>query len=122
MVTLWGKQPFMLYLVIGLFAIAAVVGIILLRNFLMPRKPPRAAVYIHGLLAATALVLLIYYVMHNHGSNTFYISIGLFVVAALGGFVLFFRDLRNKLGPLWLGVVHALIAVSGFLILLFNVI
>jgi hypothetical protein len=112
----------MLYLIIGLFAIAAVVGIILLRNLMMPNKPPRAAVYIHGLLAATALVLLIFFVMQHPGTNAFYISIGLFVVAALGGFVLFIRDLRNKLGPVWLAIVHALIAVSGFLILLFNVI
>jgi len=58
----------MLYFVIGLFAIAAVVGIILLRNLIMPRKPPRAAVYIHGLLAAIALVLLIYYVI-KHGNQ-----------------------------------------------------
>ena len=112
----------MLYLIIGLFAIAAVVGIILIRNLLLPRKPPRAAVYIHGLLAATALVLFIYYVMQNNGSKSFYISICLFVVAALGGFILFFRDLRNKLGPAWLAVVHALVAVCAFLILLFNVI
>ncbi|HWJ89539.1 MAG TPA: hypothetical protein VNR87_00425 [Flavisolibacter sp.] len=116
------KTATMLYLIAGLFAIAAVIGVILIKNFLIPNRPPRAAVYIHGLLAAIALVLMIMYIVQNQGSERFYISLALFVVAALGGFALFFRDLRNKLGPAWLAIVHALVAVSGFLILLFNII
>src|SRR4051794_374718 len=108
------KKPTMLYLIIGLFALAAVLGIILIRSLLVPQRPPRAAVYIHGLLAAIGLVLLIAFVLRNNNSNKLTSSIILFVIAALGGFTLFFRDLKGKLGPVWLAVIHALVAVSGF--------
>jgi hypothetical protein len=41
----------------------------------------------------------------------------LFLIAAGGGFFLFFHHLRKVALPVWLVVVHALVAVTGFLIL-----
>jgi hypothetical protein len=46
------------------------------------------------------------------------ISLLLFIIAAIGGFILFGRDLTKKPGPKWLAVIHALAAVTSFVILL----
>jgi hypothetical protein len=100
-----------------IFAIAAVFGLIVLISLLKNRETPKAAVYIHGLLAATGLVLLIAYAM-SESAKSVTASIALFVIAALGGFLLFGRDLMKKAGPKWLAVVHALLAVTAFVILL----
>jgi hypothetical protein len=45
-------------------------------------------------------------------------SIVLFVMAALGGLVLIYRDMTGKSIPKWLAVGHGLIAVAGFIFLL----
>ena len=100
-----------------LFAIAAVFGLVLLTAILKSKDTPKAAVYTHGLVAAIALVLLIVYA-ESANAHTVTTSIVLFVIAALGGALLFGRDLMKKAGPKWLAVVHGLIAVSAFVILL----
>lgn len=100
-----------------LFAIAAVLGLIIIAAILQDKKTPKAAVYAHGLVAATALIILIIFAF-QHKDNVPMMSILLFVVAALGGFVLFGRDIAQKAGPKWLALLHALLAVAGFLSLL----
>ena len=107
----------MLYVVIVLFALAAVMGVLVLKNVLAANHAPRTVVYTHGIFAAVALVLLIIYAAQN-GTNGVMTSIVLFIIAAVGGFYMFFRDLKGKLGPVWLAIVHALLAVTGFIILL----
>lgn len=108
----------MMYLTIALFALAAVMGLIVALSILQ-KKPqtPKAAVYAHGALAAIALVLLIVY-MVNNPDNYPKVSLILFIVAALGGFILFFNDMRKKPGPASLVVIHAVIAVTAFVLLL----
>jgi glucose uptake protein GlcU len=107
----------MLYLTIGLFAIAAVMGVINLKHWMGGTRPPRAVVYVHGLFAASALVLLLVQAMKGEGAGL-RTSLVLFIIAALGGFYLFSRDLQNKIGPGWLAMVHGLVAVTGFVLLL----
>ena len=107
----------MLTTTILIFAIAAVFGLIVLSSLLKNRETPKPAVYIHGLLAATGLVMLIAYAMSD-GAKSVTVNITLFVIAALGGFILFGRDLMKKAGPKWLAIVHALVAVTSFVILL----
>lgn len=108
----------MLYLILGLFAVAAVMGLII-ANAIISGKPstPKAAVVAHGLFAATALGLLIYFALQNP-DNYPNLSLILFIVAALGGAVLLIRDLQKKPGPVALVVIHALLAVTAFVILL----
>lgn len=74
-------------------------------------------VYSHGTAAAVGLVLLIIAYM-NQGDSLMMISLLIFIVAALGGFVLFGRDITDRSIPKWLSVVHALAAVTGFVLLL----
>ena len=107
----------MLYATIGLFAIAAVLGIVNLKHWMGEAKPPRGVVYAHGLFAASALVLLVIQAMGSEGA-ALRTSLICFIIAALGGFYLFARDLKNKIGPGWLAMVHGLVAVIGFVLLL----
>jgi hypothetical protein len=108
----------MLYLAIAIFALAAVMGIIIAAAIL-GKKPetPKAVVYTHGILAATGLGLLIFYAVNNP-ENYPQVSLMIFIVAALGGFVLFFNDMKKKPGPAALVFIHALAAVTAFILLL----
>ncbi|MBL7931523.1 MAG: hypothetical protein JNL60_06465 [Bacteroidia bacterium] len=107
----------MMYFTIALFALSAVLGLIILINWLTKKNAPRGVVYSHGLVAALALVLLIVYAVQNP-DNFPKASIILFVIAALGGFYMFFNDLKKKTSPLAIAFIHALLAVAGFIMLL----
>jgi hypothetical protein len=111
----------MLYLTIGLFAVAAILGILIFKNWLTSAKTSRGVVYAHGLFAATALVILLVLALQN-GASALRTSVILFVIAALGGIYMFVRDLRGKFSPMWLATVHALLAVAGFLVLIFYIV
>jgi hypothetical protein len=80
-------------------------------------KKAKPVVYSHGLVAATALVLLIVYGVQNPDRFP-RLSIILFALAAIGGFYLLFNDLKRKPGPVAVAVIHALTAVVGFVTLL----
>ena len=110
----------MLYITIVLFALAAVVGFIILKNWLTSAETSRTTVYLHGIFAAVALILLVVYAVQNP-ANYPRASIILFVIGALVGFYMFAEDLKKKFSPTWLAVVHALFGVAGFLLLLFFV-
>src|SRR3954464_13513061 len=105
------------YITIVLFALAAILGVTILVNWLNKKDAPRGVVYSHGVFAAIALVLLIVYVV-NHRTNAPTTSLILFVLAALGGFYMFTRDLNKKNSPIAVAVLHALLAVGGFVALL----
>lgn len=110
----------MQYVTIVLFALAAVLGILILKNWLTQAETPRTVVYAHGVFAALGLVLLIVLAVGNPalGLTT---SIVLFAIAAVAGFYMFVRDLQGKFSPTALAVVHGLVAVGGFVFLLLKV-
>ncbi|MEO8399828.1 MAG: hypothetical protein ABI550_08460 [Ignavibacteriaceae bacterium] len=99
-----------------LFAITAVLGIIIISKLLTNKETPKPVVFLHGAVAATALILLIIYAVNSDNSPI--VSIVLFVIAALGGFILLARDLSKKPGPKGLALIHAGAAVVAFVILL----
>jgi hypothetical protein len=105
-----------LYTVIGLFALGALMGMYLLAMVLSSKETPKFVAFLHGIFVATALVILIAYSV-NHGPGPIE-SIVLFIMAAVGGVVLIYRDITGKKIPKWLAVGHGLIAVSGFVLLL----
>lgn len=107
----------MIYTTIILFAIAAVFGLVILVSWLRQKGASNAVVYSHGIFAAVALVLLIVYALQNP-DNSPKAAITLFVIGALGGIYMFIRDLMKKNSPMWLAIVHALLAVGGFVMLL----
>jgi hypothetical protein len=105
-----------LYTIIGLFALGAIVGLYLLTLVLKSKETPKAIVFVHGLFVVIALIMLIVYTTKNSPGPLE--SLVLFIIAAVGGIVVAFRDFTGKKIPKWLAVVHGLVAVTGFLFLL----
>src|SRR5919206_65025 len=95
-----------------LFGIAALGGLIIaIMRFKGRPYPSIGLALVHGAVAAAGLVALIALVAQGHGTSRATTSLVLFIIAALGGFVLFFHHLRKVALPVWLVVVHALVAV-----------
>lgn len=109
----------MINLALILFALAAVVGLAVFLRVIKGEPTSRPAVLAHGGIAAAALVLLIVYYLSNPAGLT--ISLVLFIVAALGGFVMFGRDVSGKSIPKPLAFIHAGAAVLAFVLLLMAV-
>ena len=105
----------LLYAVI-IFAITAVGGLVLATNVLGGKLAPWPVSIIHALLGAAGLAILILAVMNGEG-GMIPISLGLLVVAALGGFYLASRHMKNQIAPKSIVIIHALVAVVGFLLL-----
>lgn len=108
----------MIYFAIALFAVSAVLGLTILVKWLTNKNAPRGVVYSHGIFAAAALIVLAYYASQNP-DNFPMASLILFVIAAVAGFYMFALDMKKKSSPMFVAFVHALVAVAGFVALLF---
>jgi hypothetical protein len=102
-----------------LFAVAAAGGAYMAVTRLrgMP-APPMALALVHGALAAAGLVALGVTLAGGGAGGLATTATGLFVVAALGGFVLFAQHLRRGEINKPLVLVHGLVAVVSFVILI----
>ena len=109
----------MLVYAVILFAVAALFGLYLISRVFGGQLPPWAPVILHGLFAASGLLILLYaaFIAPGDAPTPVLVAAGLLVVAALGGFVLVGNHLRGKLPPKPLAGIHALAAVAGFLTL-----
>lgn len=106
----------MLVYAIILFAIAAMFGLYLISRVFAGQLPAWAPVILHGLFAASGLLILLYAACVVGGAPTpVLVAAVLLLVAALGGFALFSFQLRKQVPPKSLAVIHALAAVTGFL-------
>lgn len=106
----------MIWTAIAFFALAAILGMLLLGYVLGDKDTPKGIAFLHGGLAVVGLILLVLYTT-GEGPGPLS-SIILFIIAATGGLILIARDLARKPIPKWLAVVHGLVAVSGFVTLL----
>jgi hypothetical protein len=104
----------MIYISLALFTIGAALGAFMLMKYVIKKRHvPSGFAIIHGVVVASALILL---VVHNvqipeKGS---WLSVGLFVAAALLGSFVFITDLtRNKILKVPLAL-HIVIAVAGY--------
>ncbi len=111
----------MLILSVILFAVAALGGLVLGVLGLRQRDLPMWLSLIHGVVAAAGLITLILGVVQGNAGSLVIISLILFLIAALGGFVLFSYHLRKKPHPKGLIVIHALVAVIAFVLLLLGI-
>ena len=101
-----------------LFAIAALGGLVMFYiHFKKDRNPPGALAALHGILAATALGILLWAVVTSGLGGLVAWALGLFVAAALGGFFLVSYHLTKRRLPSPVVVIHALVAVVAFLLL-----
>lgn len=104
-----------------LFAVAALGGLVLGTLGFRRRELPMGLALLHGAVAAAGLVTLIIGVVQENVGTIVIVSLILFLVAALGGFVLFSYHLRKKPHPKVLIVLHALAAVIAFVLLLIGI-
>lgn len=108
-----------MWLIIAIFAIAAIVGLTMAIAAFQGNFPPVPSAILHGVLAAAGLVLLILAVFVKGAGGPALWALGFLLVAALGGFTLALAfHARRKLLPKGFVAGHALLAVIGFLLLL----
>jgi hypothetical protein len=101
-----------------IFTITAIGGLFLASKVLTGKLAPWFVSIVHALLGASGLVVLISIVMSGQGTGRLTAALGLLVVAALGGFFLASFHIRGKLPPKGIVIIHAGVAVVGFLTLL----
>ncbi|WP_223594120.1 hypothetical protein [Neobacillus bataviensis] len=111
----------MLFSSVILFAIAALGGLVVGVLGLRQKELPMSLSLIHGAVAAIGLITLILGVVQENAGSLVITSLILFLIAALGGFVLFSYHLRRKPHPKGLIVIHALAAVIAYVLLLIGV-
>ena len=101
-----------------LFAIAAIGGLTLAFLHFTRNNAPTALAIVHGLFAATALILLIISIAQGQAAGLLIASLIIFLVAAVGGFILFLGfQLRSKPLPRPLIVIHGTAAATAFVLL-----
>ena len=100
-------------------ALAAVGGLFLAVKIFTGKLAPWPISIIHALLGASGLVLLILHLV-NEGADASRLTaaLGLLVVAALGGFYLASIHFKGKVAARGVVIIHAGVAVAGFLTLL----
>ena len=108
---------FLIYAAI-LFALGALGGLFMAVLAFQGKSLPVPVAALHGLLGAAGLVLLIVGVLAGMGGGTARIALIILLVAALGGFYLLSFHIKKQRHPKAVIVVHALVAVVGFLTLL----
>src|SRR5437899_5264596 len=108
----------MLVVAAVLFALAALGGLILATLHLKKNDAPIPLALVHGLAAAVGLVLLIIAVTQMPSAGLAGVALAIFVIAALGGFVLFAMHVMKKSLPGGLIFVHGLAAAVAFVLLL----
>lgn len=105
-----------------LFAIAALGGIVLARWDDEKKQRPMSVSLIHGAVAAAGLVVLLLAVFQGGVGTLPVVALIIFVVAALGGFVLFSYHLRGSKLPRGLIMIHGLAAVVAEVLLIVAII
>lgn len=100
------------------FALAAVGGLVLAAHVLRDKFAPWLLSLGHALLGAIGLILLIVMMLQGDTIQRVLVGFALLLIAALGGFFLASFHLRQKLPPKAVVIVHAGVAVAGFLTLL----
>jgi hypothetical protein len=113
-----GETSMLLIYAAILFALGALGGLVMAMRAFRGEAIPVPLAIGHGLLGAAGLVLLVIGVLAGTAGQTATIALVLLLVAALGGFYLLSFHIRKQQHPRAVIVIHALVAVIGFLTLL----
>ena len=103
------------------FCIAAAGGATLVFMKFTGKGMPLSLAAVHGIFAAAGLITLALNVYNDSSNKLMNISLILFLIFALGGFILLSYHLRKKAHPVALIGIHGAGAVVSFLILLIAV-
>ena len=102
---------------IVLFAIAAAGGLFMAVRRFQNKLAPWPLSILHALLGAAGLVLVLIAVL-NGAAGYVLTALVVLAIAAIGGFFLASFHARRALAPKAVVVIHALVAVAGFLLLI----
>lgn len=105
----------MLTYAVVIFAVAAVGGLVLASSVLRGHLAPWPLSLLHAGLGAAGLVLLIFAILEGTGGVT--VPFAILAIAALGGFYLASLHLKKAVAPRAVVLIHAGVAVIGFLLL-----
>lgn len=106
----------MLIISIIFFILTALLGVYLLSYVIQKKNTPKGVAFTHGPLGAIGIIiLLIYSILYTPRPL---ISLIIFIIAACGGFLIIYRDITGKSIPIWLALLHGIIAIIGFAFLL----
>lgn len=108
----------MLFTALILFGLAALGGLFLLQSHLKNDHASLGVAAVHGLLGAAGLVVLIVTVLQRSAGTLLWAAVALFVIAALGGFVLIAKHLQGESLSPGLMYTHGGAAVIAFVLLL----
>lgn len=108
----------MLTFLILVLAIAAVGGVFLATKIFSGQLAPWPISIVHALLGATGLIMLIVVILEGSSDGRLTAALGLLVIAALGGFYLASIHARSQVSSKNIVIIHAGVAVAGFLTLL----
>ncbi|WP_454785061.1 hypothetical protein [Legionella sp. WA2024007413] len=97
-----------------IFLITISLGVWLLMYILKNKNTPKGLALTHGSLAFIGILLLIIYSIFY---NAPLVSLLLFIAAAIGGFILIYRDITGKTIPKWLALGHGITALFGLICL-----
>ena len=99
----------MLITALVLFILAAAGGMYLLSFILRDKQLPGKIAIIHGLVAATGVILLVVYTFYHESAPV--LSLVLFIIAALGGVTMGYKGMTGKPGPAWMALGHGTLAI-----------
>ena len=103
------------YASIAIFGITAIIGLYLLSFVLRNRETSKPIAMIHGFFAFTGFVILVLYCyLYPPGPIE---SLIVFIIAAIGGGILFYKDINGNL-PKSLAIIHGLLAITGLILLI----
>ena len=97
---------------------SAFLGSRLFKRVIKGEHPSKKLAAPHGILNGIGIVLLIVYISYSENIPVL-LPFGVFFIAAGLGSVMFVRDIMEVEIPKWLAYVHAVLATSGLLILIF---
>lgn len=101
-----------------LFALAAIGGLVLTAMHLQRGDAPLTFAAGHGILGAGGLVVLLWTTLQGSATGLLWTSVGIFVLAAVGGLVLITKHLRGESLSAGLMYGHGAAAVVAFVLLL----
>ena len=108
----------MITVAIIVLAITAVGGLLMATKVLTGKQAPWFLSIVHALLGATGLILLTVEAVNSDWPGRLSASLALLVIAAIGGFYLASHHFRGNISPKGIVLIHAGVAVTGFLSLL----
>jgi hypothetical protein len=108
-------QKTLLIIALLLVTLSAGTGLTLAIAVLSKKQTAITSVFMHGVLSATGLILILLYFFRHAADFPGWIVL-LFVVTALLGFFMFYKDIRQKpVRPLAVVFAHILFALFSIL-------